>query len=141
MEEYKINNKEIYGYIYVTLVMDPISKLFNHYYIGQKKCKKSGIVVNNYYGSGTIIKNYIKIHGTKYLIRYIITWASSHEELNQLEAFYVDKKTLTDPLCLNSSTGGNCKVTWSKASKQKASNSQKRRFENKEERDKNITKI
>ena len=78
-----------------------------------------------FYGSGTIIKNYIKIHGTKYLIRYIITWASSHEELNQLEAFYVDKKTLTDPLCLNSSTGGNCKVTWSKASKQKASNSQK----------------
>ena len=45
MEEYKIDNKEIYGYIYVTLVMDPISKLFNHYYIGQKKCKKSGIVV------------------------------------------------------------------------------------------------
>jgi hypothetical protein len=96
--------KEFYGYIYKTILPEgALNKNGRPFYIGQKKGSQ---IKNNYFGSGTIIINYIKKYGTQKLQREILSWAVSQEQLNQLEYKYVHPYFGTE-LCFNLREGGN----------------------------------
>ena len=106
----------MFGYIYKTTITNPKSSLNNHFYIGQKQSTK---IIEGYYGSGKKLRDYFnknckrKWSRTIYpdevallgLSREILSYAENIDELNQLEAYYVDKE-LNNPLCMNLMTGG-----------------------------------
>lgn len=106
----------MYGYVYKTTIRNPESELNGCFYIGQKA---SSEVVENYYGSGPTLKKYFKtvinrvkcnkIHPDEAnslgLHRDILAWANSREELDELEAGYVNAE-LNNLHCLNQMTGG-----------------------------------
>lgn len=75
------NGEGKFGYIY--LITDT---LHNKQYIGQHRGYK---LDEKYYGTGTIIKDLIKTHGTEILKREIIDYASSQEELSKKEIEYI----------------------------------------------------
>lgn len=93
----------MYGYIYKVTVNNPDSSWHNHYYIGQKK---ASTVINSYYGSGTKISSYQKKYGSYGLQREILCTAQSKEELNRLEFEAIGDLWETDPLCMNTRSGG-----------------------------------
>ena len=72
-----------FGYIY--LITDT---LHNKQYVGQRRGYK---LDENYYGSGRIIQDLIKKHGTTIFEREIIDYASSQEELSQKEVECIEK--------------------------------------------------
>ena len=106
------------GYIYKITV--PTSN-GNFFYIGQKKCRKGyeDRIVENYFGSGKIINDWflsnigcsasrcksIKAF-EKGIIREILAWANDLNELNKLEADFVNPE-LNNPNCWNLKEGGN----------------------------------
>lgn len=106
----------MFGYIYKTTIKNKNSKLFDHFYIGQKQ---SPIIVESYYGSGKKLRDYFnsycdrkwsrKIHKDEVeklgLTREILATAENINELNELEEYYVNKE-LDNPLCINLMTGG-----------------------------------
>jgi len=82
--EYIIENgfdKSAYGFIYITTYKDNGMK-----YIGQKKFRKGW---KYYLGSGTHLKNAIKLYGKDNFSRGIISVAYSKEELNLLEIHFI----------------------------------------------------
>lgn len=92
-----------YGYIYKTTIQNKNSTLYKHYYIGQHK---HNLKDKYYFGSGKIISDYIKTHGTSDLHIEILEYAFTLEELNKLEEKYVTEVYLTDIYCLNLINGG-----------------------------------
>lgn len=106
----------MFGYIYKTTIINPKSKLHNHFYIGQKQANK---IIDSYYGSGKKLRDYFnahclrkwsrKIHKDEVellgLHREILATANNIEELNKLEEYYVNKE-LNNPFCMNLMTGG-----------------------------------
>lgn len=93
--------KEVhYGYIYKTFL--PSETHGECFYIGRKK---SPTVINDYWGSGKYVYDYIAKHGTDGLRREILAWADSEEELNKLEiAFIAEGKKHEN--CMNFHDGG-----------------------------------
>ena len=71
------------------------------YYIGVHK----GLTSNNYWGSGPIIKKYVKSHGTENLT-YTVMVVGEYEYINNLEEKYVNIDLLSDTLCWNLQIGG-----------------------------------
>ena len=96
-------NEERYGYIYKTTCINENSKLYGKYYIGQHKAKEFD---TKYFGSGNIIKKYIKKYGTEGLVCEILEWANSKEELNELEAIYVTIDLVRNDIYMNECVGG-----------------------------------
>jgi hypothetical protein len=111
---------EYYGYIYLTLLpqgsIDGIPSLpeLRPFYFGQKK----GKVKRTYFGSGTSFLNWAKKEGltnsicinpdkvlSKGVERYILCYAHSEKELNELEHFFVDP-ALNTLGCINRKKGG-----------------------------------
>lgn len=92
----------MFGYIYKTVIKDKTSALHNHFYIGQKKSPK---IIEDYYGSGTLIRRYIKKHGKSCLKRTILKRCFSIESLNSSEYKFV-KPHLNNAKCLNLVSGG-----------------------------------
>lgn len=88
------------------------------YYIGQHKSPEFD---EKYWGSGTVINNLYTKHPKEEFTREILAWASDIEELNNLEAKFVDVATIKKPKCLNLKTGGNV-VEFSEEMKRKISN-------------------
>ena len=79
-----ISTKPMYGYIYLTLKDDvPV-------YVGQSKVLKYHHV-QNYCGSGRLIKKAIKKYGRDRFFTIMLDYAFSLEELNQKEVFYIKK--------------------------------------------------
>lgn len=75
-------SEEPYGYIYL------IKNLYNNkVYIGQSKHIDQ---INNYYGSGILIKRIIKKYGISYLKKIIIGFCNSKKELNEAEIICID---------------------------------------------------
>lgn len=98
-----------YGYIYIIYFTDPLSHLYNHYYIGQKKYNKKESLTDPkgpyyYHGSShRADKEYwpfYSLHEKK-----ILAWAESKAELDKLEAKFINPN-LNDPLCINIIPGG-----------------------------------
>lgn len=106
----------MFGYIYKTTIKNKNSKLFNHFYIGQKQGNK---IIESYYGSGKKLRDYFNSHCSRKwsrkiykdevellcLERDILAIAENIDELNRLEEYYVNKE-LDNPLCMNLMTGG-----------------------------------
>lgn len=84
MEKIKDNNLQnnnFYGFIYITTNLINGKK-----YIGQKKGYSE-----SYLGSGKILKSAIKKYGRENFKRQIIDYASTKEELNFKEDYYIHK--------------------------------------------------
>lgn len=101
---------QYYGYIYKITIRNDESIMNNCYYIGQHKYQtkyKDSI----YYGSGLLIKEYIKKWGLLGLKKQILYRAVTKEELNRKEAEYIgtlyeDDSFLRAGKCLNLRAGG-----------------------------------
>ena len=89
-----------YGFIYKTILPD------GKFYIGQHKIISHNTLDPLYFGSGVIIKDYLKSKGKENLIREILDFGFSWKEMNLLEAKYITENTLNDPLCINLDKGG-----------------------------------
>lgn len=89
-----------YGFIYKTILPD------GRFYIGQHKIISHNTLDPLYFGSGVIIKDYLKSKGKENLVREILDFGFSWEEMNLLEAKYITESTLNDPLCINLDKGG-----------------------------------
>lgn len=89
-----------YGFIYKTSLSD------GRFYIGQHKIISHITLDPTYFGSGVIIKDYIKSVGTKSIVREILEFGFSHAEMNLLEAKHVTEEILSDPLNINLDKGG-----------------------------------
>ena len=99
--DYIVNNcidKEYYGFIYIT-----INLINKKMYIGQKNFKRWKI----YIGSGSCLKNAIKKHGKENFSRKIIAISRSQDELNELEAYYINLyNAVNSPDYYNVADGG-----------------------------------
>ena len=98
----------MYGYIYKITIEDQDSKLNGCYYIGRHM---SDNINDNYYGSGVIIKDYIKAKGIKNLRKEILCECDSEEELNKKEYeeigdLYKSDSYFINGKCLNMKEGG-----------------------------------
>jgi hypothetical protein len=89
-----------YGFVYKTTLPD------GRYYIGQHKIINKVTLDPNYFGSGVIIKDYIKSKGLLDLKREILEFGNGHDELNVLETQYITEQVLSDPLNINLDFGG-----------------------------------
>ena len=111
---------DYYGYIYLTIFPQgsidgiPDTPDLRPFYIGQRK----GKVKDTYFGSGAVIRDWLKSKGVKgytcvnsqkaYLFgleHYILCYAHSEQELNSLEEFFVNPVLKTSG-CLNKKGGG-----------------------------------
>lgn len=72
------------------------------YYIGMH-CTDN--IEDGYLGSGKKLKDIITKQGKRNLKREILAYADNRQQLMALEGFYINKKNLTDKLCLNISSG------------------------------------
>lgn len=99
------NNNNPYGFIYKTTLPD------GRFYIGQHKIISIKTLDPNYFGSGVIIKDYIKIKGKHELVREILAFGYSFDDMNLLESHYVTEKVLLNSLCINLDKGGRNKFT------------------------------
>lgn len=91
-----------YGYVY-RIDVPPFGKWKNGaFYIGRHKGTK---VDDGYFGSGIIIRNYIDLHGTSELVKSVLAWADSNDELNSLEVEFI-RRYWGDERLLNQHTGG-----------------------------------
>jgi hypothetical protein len=94
------NHHDPYGFVYKTTLAN------GRYYIGQHKICNKNTLDPNYFGSGVIIKDYIRSHGRQSLTRKILEFASDPVELNTLEDRYLTNDVLLDPLNINLDKGG-----------------------------------
>ena len=130
-----------YGYIYKIKINNIQSSMHDCYYIGQHKHQtyyKDSI----YYGSGALIKKYIKRWGFFGLNKEILFEAKTREELDEKEKFYINELYKNDSFikngkCLNLCSGGSKNKEMSFESKIKMSKSHK----NKKVSDKTKNKI
>lgn len=99
-----VKNKP-YGFIYKTVLPD------GRYYIGQHKIISHTTLDPTYFGSGVIIKDYIKSLGKDNLKRKILAYGYSHDEMNLLENKFITDKVLKDPLNINLDKGGRNKFS------------------------------
>ena len=72
------------------------------YYIGQHK---SETFDEDYWGSGTVIKDYIKTHDISEFKREVLCWCDSLEELNKKENELIGEK-FKEKICMNRQSGG-----------------------------------
>ncbi len=107
----------MYGYIY--LIYDQINKKI---YIGRRKGIPNEPKNKNYYGSGVVITNIIKKHGTKFLKRKILGFANSKEELNIFEIecinFFQSRNKIYGYNLAKGGEGGNAGMTGKRHSEQ-----------------------
>lgn len=94
-----------YGFIYKTILPD------NRYYIGQHKIISNNTLDPTYFGSGVIIRDYLKSKGKIGLRREILDYGFSYDEMNSLEGQHVTEEILNDPLNINLDKGGRNKFT------------------------------
>ena len=78
-----------YGYIY------KVTNKINHkIYVGKKV---GGVFDENYWGSGTKLKNALKEFGVHNFEKEIIEWCSTKDVLKEREKYWVDKLNSRDP--------------------------------------------
>lgn len=98
-------NNQPYGFIYKTILPD------GRYYLGQHKIISQKTLDPHYWGSGVIIRDYLKSKGETGLVREILEFGYSHDEMNLLESKYITEKTIADPKNINLDKGGRSNYT------------------------------
>lgn len=81
------------------------------YYIGQHKIISHKTMDPKYLGSGVIIRDYIKSKGSTGIVREILEFGYSFDEMNLLESKYVTQEIVSDPKNINLDNGGRNKYT------------------------------
>jgi hypothetical protein len=114
------SNKIPYGFLYKTILPD------GRFYIGQHKIVSQKTLDPYYFGSGVIIRDYIKSKTAHDLKREILVFGYSFDEMNLLESIYVTEEILNDPLCINLDKGGKNKFSRYDLVKDKISESMKK---------------
>lgn len=74
----------------------------NEYYIGGHSTQN---LTDKYFGSGSSLKENIKMYGKHNFIKKFLYFAESRKKLSEIE-IQVISKHLSDPLCLNKKIGG-----------------------------------
>lgn len=101
----------MYYFIYKT------TNLINgKYYIGQHRTKN---INDGYLGSGTLFRYALKKYGKENFSRQILAYADSIKQLNDLQAFYVNKQVMEDQNSYNLMTGGYQNIQFKEETKQK----------------------
>ena len=123
-----MSETNFYGYVYKIEIHNKKSSMDGCYYIGQHKYQTK-YKDKNYYGSGSLIRHYIKKWGLIGLNKTILFECKNKEELNTKEKKYIKdlyKKDsfLNSGKCLNLKSGGN-QSDFNDAIKRKISNSHK----------------
>lgn len=95
----------------------------NKYYYGVRTQNIN--VVDNYMGSGTLIKIAIKKYGVENFSKEILEYHNSIEDAYVHESKLVTMKEVNDPMCYNLSTGGKGGQSPSDESRKKMSESKK----------------
>lgn len=102
MQEYtqqNLNQISKYGYVYLSYC-----KITGKIYIGQKKSK---VFINNYFGSGKLIKLAINKYGVENFNVYLIDWSKSKEDLDYKEKYWIAKyNSVNKEIGYNISRGG-----------------------------------
>lgn len=94
----------MYYYTYEIYIDNPESNLHGCYYYGKHETKN---LSDNYFGSGKLIRRYINKYGTETLIKTILNFYASREELLGAEKALVDEKfSELGRRCLNLHEGG-----------------------------------
>lgn len=102
----KVTDNDYVHELYVIIIGDPTSRLDGCLYAGQHK-KKRGVRSNDYFGSGLIIKSYIKEHGYNNIIKIIVDEVSTQEEANHREIDLIDDlRKHYGSKCINIADGG-----------------------------------
>jgi len=117
------NTKElhsVYGFIYKIT-----NTINNKVYVGQHM----GIDFSEYWGSGLLLNRAYAKYGKEAFKREIVDFASSKDELNFMECFYIQKLGSMRPYGYNIATGGKGGYTGvlTEESRQKISNAKKGR--------------
>lgn len=94
-----------YGFIYKTTLPD------GRFYVGQHKIISQKTLDPTYFGSGVVIRDYIKSKGKTNLSREILEFGYTWEQMNLLEAKHLTEEILKDPMCINLDNGGRNKFT------------------------------
>lgn len=95
-----------YYYTYQIFINDSSSTLDGCYYFGKRESTKTP-ATDIYWGSGVILRRYVKKHGTANLQKTIIDVVSCRDELNKAEHELIEKKREElGNLCLNKHEGG-----------------------------------
>lgn len=90
----------MYGIIYITT-----NNINGKKYIGQHRCSTRDF--DGYYGSGTLLKDAIRIYGQQNFTRQTLDIANSQEELNDLQTTYIALfDAVNSPQFYNISKGG-----------------------------------
>ena len=89
-----------YGFIYETMLPD------GRYYRGQHKIISWNTLDPYYWGSGVIIRDYIRSKGETGLSRKILEFGFSFDHMNELEKKYITEEILADPKNINLDKGG-----------------------------------
>ena len=119
-------------YVYFIYVTE--NKVNGKLYIGQHHCRYSEQFTDGYFGSGTILLKAIKKYGAENFERIILEYADSPEELNVLEAKYVDEEVIKSDRFYNVKTGGKQCCLFSDETKKKISENQKGKVVSEESR-------
>lgn len=95
-------------------------------YIGQHTCNYDKQFTDGYLGSGRALKNAVKKYGAENFSRIILEYAESPEELNELEAKYVDEEVINSKMFYNMKTGGIQNTVWNQEVRKRKSESMKK---------------
>jgi hypothetical protein len=94
-----------YGFIYKTVLPD------GRYYIRQHKIISHKTLDPTYFGSGIVIRDYLKSKGSTGVMREILEFGYSFDEMNLLENRYVTQDVVDDPKNINLDISGRSKFT------------------------------
>ena len=92
--------------LYIIIIGDPTSRLNGCLYAGQHK-KRRGKRSNDYFGSGLIIRSYVKKHGYNNMIKIIVNEVNTKEEADVSEIKLIeDLRKNYGSKCINIADGG-----------------------------------
>jgi hypothetical protein len=102
---------------------------------------KTSNLEDGYIGSGIAFEKSVKKYGKQNFIREILEFCNSYEELLEKEKIYVDDEWVKDKSNYNLKTGGQSAGILSEESRQKISDTLKRKYESGEIQKKSFTYI
>lgn len=123
-----------YGFIYKTILPD------GRFYIGQHKIISQKTLDPTYFGSGVIIKDYIKSKGSIGVIRKILDYGYTFNEMNLLEQKHLTETVLNNSQCINLDHAGKVKNTRTNAVRLKIGKSISQMRQQQPEKWKNATR-
>lgn len=136
LEKIKFYESHIYGYIYLLTEKSSGKQYIGQHKFSNKYDKPFPTLENSYLTGSSYIRTKFRKNNTKfteenflqYFDRKIVCYASSYEELNRLETFWIQYNNTLWPNGLNFNEGGDS-PKMSKETRQKLSNIKKKKYD------------